>query len=77
MSQSKSVLAALADSVVDLISQLILAAGDYYAATPNADYPLGRARIEALGVLACAGVMIVASIEVIQGIIYGKYYTML
>ena len=67
ISQSKAVLAALADSVVDLLSQVILASSDYYSNTPSSDYPVGRARIEALGVLTCAGVMIVASIEVIQG----------
>lgn len=67
ISNSKSILAALADSVVDLVSQVILSVGDYYANKPSADYPIGRSRIEALSVLACAGVMIVASVEVIQG----------
>eukprot|EP01035_Chromulina_nebulosa_P034613 gene34613-46461_t len=66
ISNSKSILAALADSVVDLVSQVILSVGDYYANKPSADYPIGRSRIEALSVLACAGVMIVASVEVIQ-----------
>ena len=67
VSNSKSILAALADSVVDLISQIILSTGDYYANKASPDYPIGRSRIEALSVLACAGVMIVASVEVIQG----------
>jgi len=67
ISGSKSVLAALADSVVDLVSQMILAVGDYYVNKPSPKYPLGRSRIEALSVLACAAVMIVASVEVIQG----------
>ena len=70
ISQSKAVLAALADSVVDLISQVVLASGDYYASTPSPEYPLGRARIEALGVLSCAAIMIIASVEVIQGMHY-------
>ena len=67
ISGSKSVLAALADSVVDLLSQMILAVGDYYANKPSPKYPIGRSRIEALSVLACAAVMIVASVEVVQG----------
>jgi len=66
ISGSKSVLAALADSVVDLVSQVILAVGDYYANKPSPKYPIGRSRIEALSVLACAAVMIVASVEVVQ-----------
>ena len=66
ISSSKSILAAMADSVVDLVSQIILVIGDYYANKTSPEYPIGRSRIEALSVLACAAVMIVASVEVIQ-----------
>ena len=67
ISGSKAILAALVDSVVDLVSQVILALGDHYVNKPSPEYPIGRARIEALAVLACAAVMIVANVEVIQG----------
>ena len=73
ISNSKSILAALADSVVDLVSQIILSVGDYYTNKPCPDYPIGRSKIESLSVLACAGVMIVASVEVIQGDEKNKY----
>ena len=67
ISGSKAILAALVDSVVDLVSQIILALGDHYVNKPSPEYPIGRSRIEALAVLACAAVMIVANVEVIQG----------
>ena len=68
ISGSKAILAALVDSVVDLVSQIILALGDHYMNKPSPEYAIGgRARIEALAVLACAAVMIVANVEVIQG----------
>ena len=67
VSGSKAILAALVDSVVDLVSQIILALGDHYVNKPSPEYPIGRSRIEALAVLACAAVMIVANVEVIQG----------
>lgn len=37
-----------------------------YMTRYDADYPVGRARLEALSVLACAFIMTMASIEVIQ-----------
>ena len=45
----------------------ITSLGDYYVNKPSPKYPIGRSRIEALSVLACAVVMIVCSIEVVQG----------
>lgn len=63
---SKAVLAALVDSVVDLVSQSILSIAERYMTRYDADYPVGRARLEALSVLACAFIMSLASIEVIQ-----------
>lgn len=66
ISSSKAVVAALADSVVDLISQVVLAGGDSTAHTPSLDFPVGRTRIECLSVMACAAIMIVASVEVVQ-----------
>lgn len=68
ISASQAVLAALADSVVDLLSQIILAAGDDIANKPHAEFPLGRTKIESLSVMGCAALMIVASVEVVEGI---------
>ena len=34
--------------------------------THNPDYPVGRSRLEALGVICCAAIMSMASVEVIQ-----------
>ena len=67
ISSSKAVAAALADSVVDILSQLILMLADIYINEHSTDYPVGRSRLEALSVLGCAGLMIVASVEVVQG----------
>ena len=66
LTSSKSVLAALVDSVVDLASQAVLSLADRYISKHSPDYPVGRSRLEALSVLACASIMIMASIEVIQ-----------
>jgi len=66
LSSSKSVTAALVDSVVDLASQAVLSLADRYIGRHSPDYPVGRSRLEALSVLACASIMIMASIEVIQ-----------
>ncbi len=65
-SSSKAVLAALADSAVDLVSQAVLSIADRYMNKHSPDYPVGRSRLEALSVIACAFIMSMASIEVIQ-----------
>lgn len=66
VSGSKSVLAAMVDSIVDLVSQAILSTSEHYMNRYDQQYPVGRARLEALSVLACAFIMSFASIEVIQ-----------
>lgn len=66
VSASKAVAAALADSIVDLLSQGVLAMAEHYIRIHSPDYPVGRSRLEALSVLACAGIMSMASVEVIQ-----------
>jgi len=63
---SKSVIASLADSGADLISQAIISAAEYYKNKMSPNYPVGRARVEDMSVLACAAVMILISIEVVQ-----------
>jgi hypothetical protein len=64
ISGSKSVAAAVVDSAVDLISQGILSVADTYIHRGNPNYPAGRSRLTCLAVLACATLMICASIEV-------------
>jgi cation diffusion facilitator family transporter len=66
ISSSKAVAASLADSAVDLVSQGVLSLAEIYIARHSPDYPVGRSRLEALSVLACASIMIMASIEIIQ-----------
>ena len=51
---------------VDLLSQMIISLAENYAARESPNYPVGRARLEALGVVACACLMSVASLEVLQ-----------
>lgn len=63
VSGSKAVTASLADSAVDLISQAILSLADIYMNKHNANYPVGRSRLEALSVIACAFIMSMASVE--------------
>ena len=69
---SKAVAASLADSGVDILSQAVLSAMQYWMRTPNKDYPVGRARLEALGVIACSCIMSMSSLEVIQFSIKGE-----
>lgn len=63
MSSSKAVLAALVDSAVDLVSQGVLALAENYISKFSPDYPVGRSRLEALSVIACAFIMSTASLE--------------
>ena len=51
---------------VDLLSQLVISLADFYVARNSPNYPVGRARLEALGVIGCACIMSVASLEVVQ-----------
>jgi cation diffusion facilitator family transporter len=66
ISNSKAVLASLADSAVDLASQGVLASAQRHIKLHDERYPVGRARLEAFAVLACGTIMIMASVEVIQ-----------
>eukprot|EP01039_Chlorochromonas_danica_P002691 gene2691-2941_t len=66
MSHSKAMTAALVDSAVDLLSQFVLSLADRYMSKHSHLYPVGRSRLEALSVIACAFIMSMASVEVIQ-----------
>lgn len=66
------VLAALVDSTVDLLAQVILLWTNRVATTARTDasqqvlYPAGRSRAEPVGVIACALLMAMASAQVIR-----------
>jgi cation diffusion facilitator family transporter len=65
---SLSVLAALLDSVLDVVSQLVLNYTEQHSSLQrsSAHYPAGAARLEPIGVLTCAALMGMASFEVLR-----------
>lgn len=66
VSGSKAVLASMADSAVDLASQLVISVADYQIQQHSPYFPVGRSRLEALAVIGCACIMSIASLEVVQ-----------
>jgi cation diffusion facilitator family transporter len=76
---SLSVLAALTDSLLDVVSQLVLNYTERHStkSRSSALYPAGAARLEPLGVLTCAALMGMASFEILKesiGSLLGYYY---
>ena len=63
---SNSVMASLADSVVDILSQGVIAFAERQTRRADPRYPVGKTRLETIGVIVSAGIMSVCSIEVIQ-----------
>jgi len=65
---SLSVLAALTDSLLDVVSQLVLNYTERHSSKSrsSAFYPAGAARLEPLGVLTCAALMGMASFEILK-----------
>lgn len=67
ISGSLAVLASLVDSIIDLLGQGALMFTSALAKGKNEDeYPVGRGRLEPVGVIICAVVMGMASMEVIS-----------
>eukprot|EP00198_Chlamydomonas_reinhardtii_P008085 XP_001697422.1 CDF transporter, membrane protein [Chlamydomonas reinhardtii] len=66
LSGSYAVLASAVDSLVDLLSQGVLAVAEYQAATYDQRFPIGRTRMAELSVLACAAIMFVSTSLVIR-----------
>ncbi|CAK0784774.1 hypothetical protein CVIRNUC_007978 [Coccomyxa viridis] len=66
LSHSSSILASAADSFVDIASQVVIAVAEKYMRSADPSYPVGRTRLETVGVVACAVIMTIATIEVIQ-----------
>lgn len=67
-SGSLAVLASLVDSTIDLLGQGVLMLTKQLASSrgSHGEYPIGRERLEPVGVMICAIVMGMASIEVIS-----------
>eukprot|EP00977_Amphora_coffeiformis_P020607 scaffold8374_cov175-Amphora_coffeaeformis.AAC.46 len=65
---SLSVLAALLDSVLDVVSQIVLNYTEKHSSLSrsSAQFPAGAARLEPIGVLTCAALMGMASFEVLK-----------
>jgi len=65
---SLSVLAALLDSVLDVVSQIVLNYTEQHSSMQRSSalYPAGAARLEPIGVLTCASLMGMASFEVLK-----------
>lgn len=66
LTRSNSIFATLADSIVDIMSQAVIAFAAYQMKLKHPKYPVGRTRLETVGVIVSAGIMSVCSIEVIQ-----------
>lgn len=63
-SMSMSILASLVDSVLDLMSTLIILFANKYAAMKSARFPIGRKRLEPIGVLVFSIVIIISFLQV-------------
>lgn len=65
---SLSVLAALLDSVLDVVSQIVLTYTEKHSSLQrsSAHYPAGASRLEPIGVLTCAALMGMGSFEVLK-----------
>jgi len=73
---SLSVLAALVDSALDVVSQLVLAHTERQSSLverSSTAYPAGASRLEPVGVLTCAALMGMCSFEVIRESFKGLY----
>ena len=73
---SLSVLAALVDSVLDVVSQMVLNYTERHSSLQrsSAHYPAGASRLEPIGVLTCAALMGMASFEVLKESIQALAY---
>jgi len=63
---SMTILASFADSIVDLVSQAVLALADRASERADRRYPVGRARLSAVAVIISGGIMMFAVLEVMQ-----------
>lgn len=73
---SLSVLAALVDSILDVVSQLVLNYTEKNSSLSRSSalYPAGASRLEPLGVLTCAALMGMASFEIVKESVMSLIY---
>ncbi|KAJ1619637.1 cation efflux family-domain-containing protein [Pavlovales sp. CCMP2436] len=64
--RSMAILASLVDSTIDLLAQGVLMWANRASAASDVTYPAGRARLEPVGVVTCALLMAMASLQVIR-----------
>eukprot|EP01065_Artemidia_motanka_P044990 TRINITY_DN6501_c0_g1_i1.p1 TRINITY_DN6501_c0_g1~~TRINITY_DN6501_c0_g1_i1.p1 ORF type:complete len:412 (+),score=121.22 TRINITY_DN6501_c0_g1_i1:61-1236(+) len=66
-SHSLAVLASVVDSLIDLLAQAVLMFAKQLSSKSGSDkYPVGRSRLEPVGVVVCAVIMGMASVEVVH-----------
>ncbi|KAK9861934.1 hypothetical protein WJX84_004692 [Apatococcus fuscideae] len=65
-SGSMAVLASTADSFVDLASQGVISWAEHRVRHRDVRFPVGKTRLEAIGVMGCAVIMSISTLEVIR-----------
>ncbi|KAK9799415.1 hypothetical protein WJX73_005545 [Symbiochloris irregularis] len=63
----------IGNSFVDIASQLVIAVAEHYMYRADPRFPVGRTRLETVGVVGCAVIMTLSTIEVIQSSAYDLY----
>ncbi|KAK9824789.1 hypothetical protein WJX74_008956 [Apatococcus lobatus] len=66
VSGSMAVLASTADSFVDLASQAVISWAEHRVRHRDVSFPVGKTRLEAIGVIGCAVIMSISTLEVIR-----------
>ncbi|GMF06021.1 unnamed protein product [[Candida] boidinii] len=66
MTMSMSVLASLVDSVLDLLSTLIILVSNKYAIAQSLKFPIGRKRLEPIGILVFSVIIVLSFFQVAQ-----------
>lgn len=66
LSRSLAIVASLVDSFVDLCSQIVIAVAESKMRTMDPRFPIGKARLETVGIIVCASIMSMSALEVIQ-----------
>lgn len=66
LSRSLAIVASLVDSFVDLCSQMVIAIAENRMRTLDPRFPIGKARLETVGIIVCASIMSMSALEVIQ-----------
>lgn len=65
MSQSMSIMASLVDSILDFMSTLIIFFANKFATRKSARFPIGRHRLEPIGILVFSIIIIISFLQVL------------